>query len=102
MIKYLSETQERIYQNAKNKLSPKHCPLITNKDKLFKHFSTESPSPVLIYWHDDDEIEKDLQEQFKVSIRCYPEVGIFNYDENSESLFDVTKTGQLALLAKAY
>ncbi len=102
VIKYLSETQERIYQNAKNKLSPKHCPLITNKDKLFKHFSTESPSPVLIYWHDDDKIEKDLQEQFKVSIRCYPEVGIFNHDENSESLFDATKTGQLALLAKAY
>ena len=102
VIQYLSETQEKLYQSAKNKLSPKHCPLITNTDALFKHFSTESPTPALIYWHDDDKIEKNLQEQFKVSIRCYPEEDIFNYEESGKSLFDSTKIGQLALIAKAY
>ncbi|MEC8882605.1 MAG: proline--tRNA ligase [Pseudomonadota bacterium] len=98
----LEEIQTTLYIEAKKKIEGNNCPLIESKDALEQHFSQESPKPALIYWSDNDKAEQELQEKFKVSLRCYPDSGFFPLPEQGTSLFDPDKKGQLTLIAKAY
>ena len=98
----LDSIQNDIYTKAKSALSEQHCPLLTSEDQLRSHFSSERPSPALIYWIDNNAVEQALQADYKVSIRCYPQSEVFSYPDQAQALFDSDKEGRLALIAKAY
>jgi len=98
----LNKTHDELYQRASARLEDGACPLLESSEAVREHFCTENPSPALIYWCDNDKIEQQLQDDYKVSIRCYPDAHIFPHPTESKSLFDGQKKGRLALIAKAY
>ena len=100
--KELEHIQHSMMTSAKKRLFNNACPLISTYEQLEAHFSKEKPSPALIYWIDDDELEQALQTSFKVSIRCYPDDNLFSYPSTGKSINDTKQNGRLALIAKAY
>lgn len=98
----LAQSQETLYQRAKARISETNCPLIANIDAVHQHFMQEQPSPALVYWEDNDALEEQLQETLKISIRCYPDTGIFDASSHGPCVFDSKRTGRLALIGKAY
>lgn len=99
---HLMHAQEALYEKAKSRLSDKQCPLLTSVQDFNTHFKQKSPSPALIYWKDNDEVENQLQKEFKASIRCYPDPKVFTHPQTGKCLFNPEVNGHLVLIAKAY
>jgi prolyl-tRNA synthetase len=99
---WLEKMHTDLFAQANKRLSPSECPIILTESALDQHFSKSNPSPALIYWSDDDTRENRLQEQYKVSIRCYPDPEIFDQPQQGQALFNPSASGRLALISKAY
>lgn len=97
----LEETQNALFQRASNRLheAMSWCP---DQESIWTHFRDQHAGFALTYWHQDDAVEQKLKEELSVTIRCYPRETLMEKELEGPCFFDNSKTGQLAILGRAY
>lgn len=97
----LTDAHAYLFQQASER-SMANIPLYDSIEHVHAHFATSS-RPVFVYWLDHDAHEKDMQQRFGISIRCYPfPHPTITHHLSGPCVFDNNAQGRLALVAKAY
>ncbi len=97
----LDEYHQQLYNDA-HALMHKHCYLCTSWDLLPQ--ITQQPGFYAVYWREDNQRERELQERYGLSIRCFlsSKESPFDWSLEGACVFDPDLKGTLAILAKAY
>jgi len=105
--KLLTEIQDSLYNNA-NKLLKDNTKSVDSKADFYDFFTPKNAEKpeihggfVLAYFEEDEEIEKKIQEDLNVSIRCIP-LEYENDKEEGKCLFAGKPTKQKVIFGKAY
>jgi prolyl-tRNA synthetase len=103
----LNEIQNSLYHKA-DKLLKDNTKILNSKEEFYDFFTprnTENPEIhggfVLAYFDGDEEIEKKLQEDLGVSLRCIP-LDEEQNEEKGRCLFTGKSTTQKVIFGKAY
>ena len=88
----LDRSRERLLANCTLCLDPESLDATLRANKM-----------AAVYWYEDDAIEAMLAERHSATIRAFvAEDNPFAWDLTSSACFDSSKSGRLALIAKAY
>jgi len=106
--KSLTEIQNTLYDKAL-KLLRDNTKEMDNREEFYDFFTPKNPEKpeihggfVLAYFDENEEVEKKIQEDLNVSVRCIPLEEENNNKEEGKCLFSGKTTKQKAIFGKAY
>ncbi|MCW5589878.1 MAG: proline--tRNA ligase [Legionellales bacterium] len=92
----LQDMQNTIYQRALN-FRQQHTHIVESRDEFYEFFKHNNGF-VLAHWCGDAAIEKQIQEELSVTIRCLP----LEHDGPGQCIFTGKPSPQHAIFARAY